>query len=68
MFERVETELTFGEEHKEIAEEEEFKSDEDMVEQNSLLLQRIMLLQSQLAPIMDRMGRLMADFSPHLVQ
>ena len=38
-----------------------------MINENALLHQQIMLLSGQLAPIMDRVGRLFTDFSPHLV-
>ena len=38
-----------------------------MARENSLLHQQIMLLSGQLAPIMDRVGRIYTDFSPHLI-
>lgn len=38
-----------------------------MIKANSLLLQQIIVLSSQLSPIMDRMGRLMTDYSPHMI-
>lgn len=55
------------EDYKEEEDEEEFKSREEMIKDNAVLLQKITILSSQLSPIMDRMGRLMTDYSPHLM-
>ena len=38
-----------------------------IINENALLYQQIILLSGQLAPIMDRIGRLYTDFSPHLL-
>lgn len=49
-------------------EDEMSKSDlQKIINDNALLQQQIILLSGQLAPIMDRVGRLYTDFSPHLV-
>ena len=54
----------------EIDEDEEEFSKKDLktiINENALLYQQIILLSGQLAPIMDRIGRLYTDFSPHLL-
>ena len=54
----------------EISELEDEMSKKDlqkMINDNAQLHQQIMVLSGQLAPIMDRVGRLFTDFSPHLV-
>eukprot|EP00344_Euplotes_crassus_P010794 CAMPEP_0197003152 /NCGR_PEP_ID=MMETSP1380-20130617/7505_1 /TAXON_ID=5936 /ORGANISM="Euplotes crassus, Strain CT5" /LENGTH=545 /DNA_ID=CAMNT_0042421575 /DNA_START=235 /DNA_END=1869 /DNA_ORIENTATION=- len=50
-------------------EDEEFErmNFKEMATENSLLNQQIMILSGQLAPIMDRVGRMYTDFSPHLL-
>lgn len=48
-------------------EEEEFKSNEEMVQQNSRLLLKINILQTQLSSIMDWLGRAMIDYTPHMM-
>lgn len=48
-------------------EEFETKNFREMAAENALLHQQIMLLSGQLAPIMDRVGRMYTDFSPHLL-
>lgn len=49
-------------------EDEISKTDlQKLVNDNSRLRQQIILLSGQLAPIMDRVGRVYTDFSPHLV-
>jgi hypothetical protein len=45
----------------------EKKDLKQMINDNALLYQQIILLSGQLAPIMDRVGRLYTDFSPHLL-
>ena len=49
-------------------EEFERKDFKEMADENSELHQQIMLLTGQLAPIMDRVGRMYTDFSPHLLK
>lgn len=54
----------------EVDEDEDEFSKQDIktiVNENAVLYQQIMLLSGQLAPIMDRIGRLYTDFSPHLL-
>jgi hypothetical protein len=49
-------------------EDEVSKSDlQKIINDNAQLQQQIILLSGQLAPIMDRVGRVFTDFSPHLV-
>ena len=55
------------EEVEESDEEYDKKDLKKLMADNSLLFQKIMLLSGQLAPIMDRIGRLYTDFSPHLL-
>lgn len=54
----------------EVDEDEEEYSRKDIktiINENAVLYQQIILLSGQLAPIMDRIGRLYTDFSPHLL-
>lgn len=66
-----ETIKTKKEEQKvEVDEDEEAFERKDltsMINENAVLFQQIMLLSGQLAPIMDRVGRMYTDFSPHLL-
>ena len=48
--------------------EEQFSSNEEMIRENSKLYQKIVHLSAQLGPILDRAGRLLTDFSPHLMR
>lgn len=66
-----EGEIRVKEEAKEEVDEDqsefEKKDLKQMINDNALLYQQIILLSGQLAPIMDRVGRLYTDFSPHLL-